>query len=126
MDAFVRAVEDARHRLIQKEGQNVSVREIVRRAGYSEGERAGVTYHLNPNRHRGDKPHRVPADLVKRLAAVLPISDDELAHAAQLAAGFTVAADEGRPDVPVVLQRFYGDESVSADERREVTARLLQ
>lgn len=125
MDAFIRVVENARHRLSQSEGRTVSTREVVRRAGYPESERAGVTYHLNPNRHDGSKPHRVPPDLVKRLAEVLPVSEDELSHAAQVAAGFNVA-DSSREDVAVVVQRFYGDGEVTEDEKREVTARLLQ
>lgn len=125
MDAFIRAVEDARHRLSQQEGHTVSVRELVRRAGYRETERAGVTYHLNPHRHSGAKSHRVPPDLVKRLAQVLPVSEDELAHAAQVATGYNVV-DSSREDVAVVVQRFYGDAEVTEDERREVTARLLQ
>ena len=125
MDAFIRAVEDARHQLIRQEGQNVSVRELVRRAGFDESQRAGVTYHLNPKRHDGSKAHRVPADVVKKLAAVLPVSEDELSHAAQVAAGFTVA-DTNHPDVAVVLQRFYGDTEVTEEEKRQVTSRVLQ
>lgn len=125
MDAFIRAVEDARHRLSQQEGRTVSVREVVRRAGYVENERAGVTYHLNPHRHDGARSHRVPPDLVKRLSQVLPISEDELSHAAQVAAGFNVV-DTSREDVAVVIQRYYGDANVTEDEKREVTARLLQ
>lgn len=125
MDAFIQAVEDARHRLSRQEGSTVSVRELLRRAGFDESQRAGVAYHLNPNRHDGSKPHRVPAETVRRLAEVLrpAISHDELQRAAQTAAGFNVA-DQGDP--AVVVQRYLGDENVSEEEKQAVTARLLE
>lgn len=126
MDAFIRAVEDARHRLIRQEGSNVSMRELIRRAGYSEAQRPSIAYHLTPSRHDGKKPHRVPPELVRRLAAVLPVSEDELSRAAQVAAGFTVVDPEGGPDLAYVASRFYGDEDVTDQEKAAVTARLLQ
>jgi hypothetical protein len=124
MDAFIQAVDDARRRLIREEGRNVSLREIIRRAGYSEKERPSVFYHLNQNRHTGEGSHRVPDELVTRLAQVLPITEGELRKAARVSAGFNVA-DEG-PDVAYVVARFFSDENVSAEEKRAVTARLLQ
>jgi hypothetical protein len=42
-----------------------------------------------------------------------------------VAAGFNVV-DDARPDVGVVLQRFFGDARVGEAAKREVTARLLQ
>lgn len=123
MDAFIAAVEDARHRLIRQEGVNVSMREVIRRAGYSDGERAGVAYHLNRNKH-WPSGHKVPPELVARLARVLPISHEELARAAQVAAGFTV--DISGADLPTAYARFLGDRKVTKEEKREVTARLLQ
>lgn len=126
VDAFIRTVEDARHRLSKKEGRNVSVRELVRRAGFDESQRAGVTYHLNPNRHDGTKPHNVPPDLVKRLAAVLPtVTEEELTKSAQVAAGFT-EVDTSSEEVAYVVQRFYGDDSISAEEKAGITARILR
>src|ERR687883_493716 len=91
MDAFVRAFEDARQRLIREEGRNVSVREEV----------------------------------VRRLAAVLPVSEEELTQAAQVAAGYNVV-ERPRADLPLVVARFFGDKDVSDEEKQEVSARLLQ
>lgn len=103
----------------------MSVRELVRRAGFQEKKRAAVAYHLNPNKHDGTRSHQVPPEIVRGLASVLPVSEDELADAARVAAGFTVV-DERGPDVTAVLQRFYGDDDVSDEEKRAVTARVLQ
>lgn len=124
VDAFIQAVEEARRALIRQEGRDVSVRELIRRAGFSESRRAGVSYHLNPriNRERG---HKVPADIVTKLAAVLPISEEELARAAQVAAGFNVI-DTSSSDPAFVVARYFGDEEVSEEEKRATTARLLQ
>jgi len=124
MDAFVRAFEDARQRLIRDEGRNVSVREVIRRAGFDDSQRAGVAYHLNP-RKEWPRGHNVPAEVVRRLAAVLPVSEEELMRAAQVAAGYNVVE---RPwaDVSVVVARFFGDKDVSDQEKQEVSARLLQ
>lgn len=125
VDAFIEAAEDARRQLIRSEGRDVSWREVIRRAGFPDDKRAGVSYHLNPNvdRMRG---HHVPAEIVSKLAAVLPISEQELARAARVAAGFNVTLDEGQGDVTGAVARFYGDENVSEEEKAEVTARLLE
>lgn len=126
VDAFISAVEDARRELIRQEGRAVSVRELIRRAGFPDSRRASVAAHLNP---RIDRPqgHRVPPDIVKGLAEALSsvISEDELARAAQAAAGYTVT-DTSSPDVAFVVSRFYGDEGVTDEEKAAVTARLLQ
>src|SRR4051812_41446456 len=123
MDAFIAAVEDARHRLIRAEGQNVSMREVIRRAGYDDSQRAGVAYHLNRNK-KWDGGHKVPPDLVARLAKVLPISHEELAQAAQVAAGYNLQVPGS--DLPTAYARFLGDHLVADNEKHEVTARLLQ
>jgi hypothetical protein len=123
MDAFIAAVEDARHRLIRKEGQNVSMREVIRRAGYDDSQRAGVSYHLNRNK-KWPGGHRVPPELVARLAAVLPVSHEELSQAAQVAAGYNLRVPGS--DLPTAYARFLGDHDVDEGEKREVTARLLQ
>lgn len=123
MDAFIQAVEDARHRLIRAEGQNVSMREIIRRAGYSDAERGGISYHFN-KKTKWPKGHKVPPDLVERLSKVLPISHDELARAAQVAAGYNVKVSGA--DLPVAFARFLGDIEVDANEKAVVIARLLQ
>lgn len=127
VDAFITAVEEARRELIRSEGRDVSIRELIRRAGFPESQRAGVAYHLNPriDRTRG---HKVPPEIVRRLAAALSphITEDELTRAAQVAAGFNVTDHPASPDVTQVVSRFYGDEAVTEEERRAVTARLMQ
>ena len=132
MDAFIERVEAARRELIKQTGQSVSVRELLRRAGYTDNQRASIAYHLNPNRHTGDKPHRVPPELVRRLAAVFremsnppPVDEDGLAQAAHVAAGFDVV-DTSAPDVSHVVQRFYGDENVTEEQKRAVTQQLMK
>lgn len=133
MDAFQRAVEDARHQLGLAEGRQVSLSELLRRAGFPErAEGGGLTmkgarYHLEPGNNAARKGgHRVPAELVDRLADVLPISRDELQRAAQVAAGFTVEITTGNPDIPTMLARYLGDEEVTEQEKQETEARLLQ
>jgi hypothetical protein len=123
MDVFVQAVEDARRRLIREEGQNVSVREVIRRAGYSDSERAGVMYHLN-TRANWPRGHKVPPDLVERLSKVLPISHEELARAAQVAAGYNI--DVSSTDLPAAAARFFGDDEVTEEQRAAVVGRLLE
>jgi hypothetical protein len=46
---FPAGVDEARRRLIRDEGQNVSVRELIRRAGFDDSRRTSVARHLNPN-----------------------------------------------------------------------------
>jgi hypothetical protein len=135
MDAFIAAVEDARHRLIRKEGQNVSMREVIRRAGYDDSQRAGVSYHLTTTK-KWPNGHRVPPELVARLTGprrdgkgkpgetVLPISHEELSSAAQVAAGYNLRVPGA--DLPTAYARFLGDHDVADGEKTEVTARLLQ
>lgn len=124
MDAFIQAVEEARRALIRLEGQDVSEAELLRRAGYSKNQMPGAYYHLNPRVTRKGG-HKVPAELVQRLASVLPISEEDLSRAAQVAAGFNVV-DTSSSDVAFVVARYFGDEEVSDEEKRATTARLLQ
>jgi hypothetical protein len=49
MEAFQQAVDEARRQLIRDQGQNVSVRELIRRASFDDSRRASVARHLNPN-----------------------------------------------------------------------------
>lgn len=133
MDAFQRAVDDARHQLGLIEGQQVSLSELLRRAGFPERatDDGGITmkgarYHLEPANNVSRKGgHRIPAELVERLAKVLPISEDELQRAAQVAAGFTVQVDSGSPDLPTMLVRYLGDDAVTEEEKQEVADRML-
>jgi hypothetical protein len=134
MDAFIAAVEEARHRLIRKEGQNVSMREVIRRAGL-DGKRGGVSYHFNKVKKWPDG-HHVPPWLVAALTGprqdgkgkpgetVLPISYEELAQAAQVAAGFNVPVPGG--DLATAYARFLGDHDVDESEKNQTTARILQ
>jgi hypothetical protein len=124
VDAFIQAVEEARRALIRLEGQDVSEAELLRRAGYSKNQMPGAYYHLNPRVTRKGG-HKVPAELVQRLASVLPISEEDLSRAAQVAAGFNVV-DTSSSDVAFVVARYFGDEEVSDEEKRATTARLLQ
>lgn len=127
VDAFIQAVEDARRELIRREGRNISIRSLIRRAGFDEAKRSGVAYHLNPNRHRGERPHRVPVEVIERLAEVLPISEEELSRAAAIASGLNVVdLDVTASDVRYVVSRFYGSDEVTPEERAAATAHILQ
>lgn len=135
MDAFQRAVEDARRQLSLIEGQTIGVSELLRRAGFPDQAQGdgltmkGARYHLEPGNNRVRKGgHRVPAELVTRLAEVLRpvISEDELLRAAQVAAGFTVQVDTGDPDIPGMLVRYLGDQEVTEEEKQATASRLLQ
>lgn len=128
MDAFQRAVDDARRRT------GLSVSEMLRRAGFPERapngsglSMKGARYHLEPGNNPDRKGgHRIPPELVTKLAAVLPISEGELRRAAEVAAGFTVQIDTGKPDLPTALVRYLGDEEVTEEEKAETAAALLR
>lgn len=122
MDAFIQAAEDARARLIRQRGRAVSWRELIAQAGYTEGQRASVAYHLNRKR-RWPKGHNVPPEMVERLSKVLPISHEELARAAQVAAGFNLAAT--RPDLTVIA-RFLEADHVPDNEKAEIVAQMAR
>jgi hypothetical protein len=124
MDAFQQAVDEARRQLIRDERQNVSVRELIRRAGFDDSRRASVARHLNPNQP-WPRGHQVPPEIVRALAAVLPISESNLMKAAQLAAGYRVRGGE-QPDLGFEVARFLGDEEVPEEEKVRLRARLLQ
>ena len=124
MDAFQQAVDQARRQLIRQEGQNVSVRELIRRAGFHDSRRASVARHLNPNQP-WPKGHRVPPEIVRALAAVLPISESDLMQAAQVAAGYRVHDGEPR-DLGFEVAQFLSDEEVSEEEKARLRAQLLQ
>src|SRR3954451_231583 len=124
MDAFQQAVDEARRQLIRDERQNVSVRELIRRAGFDDSRRASVARHLNPNQP-WPRGHQVPPEIVRALAAVLPISESNLMKAAQLAAGYRVRGDEER-DLGFEVARFLGDEEVAEEEKARLRTRLPQ
>lgn len=114
MDAFAQAVEDARQALSREEGRNVSIREVARRAGISS---STLSYNL-----KGEKRPR--PDLIRSLAKVLPVSEDELMRAAQANTGYTVRGDE--PDLGFEVARFLDRDDVDDDAKRELTARLME
>jgi hypothetical protein len=126
VDAFIEAVEHARSELIRREGRNVSVRELIRRAGFADSQRPGVAYHLNPNRHTGRRPHRVPAEVIEKLSSVLPITEEELSRAAAIASGLNVVEqDITASDVRYIVSRFYGSDDITPEERARATAHIL-
>src|SRR3954469_3628717 len=124
MDAFQQAVDEARRQLIRDERQNVSVRELIRRAGFAAARRASVARHLNPNQP-WPRGHQVPPEIVRALAAVLPISESNLMKAPQHAAGYRVRGEEER-DLGFEVARFLGDEEVPEEEKARLRARRLQ
>lgn len=124
MDTFQQAVEDARRQLIREKGRNVSVRELIRMAGFEESRRSTVAKHLNPNL-TWPKGHRVPPEIVSALAAVLPISEADLMKAAQQAAGYVVPTTTER-NLGYDVARFLGDTEVAPDEKAQLRAELLR
>lgn len=128
VDAFERLVSDARDQLSATEGQVVSWREIVRRAGFDDVDFGRVSYHLLPRtRTRG---HHVPAWLIDRLVGVLPVSRLELNRAAAEAAGYEVtdgqgaAGTEAEQLVPMVT-RVLGDKELTPEQRRRLRDEVL-
>lgn len=119
-DAFAQAVEDARQRLSQQEGRNISDRELARRAGVNH---RTLSYNLSPD--RASSGRKINPDLVRALAKVLPISEADLSRAAHVAAGYQVRGDE-QPDLGYEVARFLDRDDVDEDAKRELTARLAE
>ncbi len=72
---------------------------------------------------------RVDADIVRKLAAVLPVDEADLIRAAQEAAGYRVREDAVVDPVAYVLdavQAFYGNASIDQGQRDKVTAEILR
>ena len=119
MDAFAQAVEDARQRLIRAEGgRNISHRELARRAGVNH---RTLSYNLNPDRPTAGR--RIDPALITALARVLPISEEDLVRAAQVAAGYQVREPDF-PDLGSAVTRFLDDSDVPESEKRRLRARL--
>ena len=69
------------------------------------------------------------ADIVRKLAAVLPVDESDLMRAAQEAAGYRVREDAVVDPVGYVLdavQAFYGNASIDQGQRDKVTASILR
>lgn len=120
MDTFAQAVEDARLRLGVIEGKSVSGRELARRMGVAY---STLAYNLSPKRQAEGR--RVSPMLIAALASVLPISEDELTRAAQIAAGYQTQSDE-LPDLGRAVTRYLSREDVTPEEKRRLTARLAE
>jgi transcriptional regulator with XRE-family HTH domain len=119
MDAFAEAVEAARQRLARDENRTISNRELARRAGIAE---STLAYNLSDKRHAEGR--RISADIVRKLAAVLPISEGDLMRAAQVAAGYQVV-EEGLPDFDQTVVRYLS-QPLSRAERMRALARLQE
>lgn len=117
-DAFAQVVEDARQRLSRAEGRNVSIRELARRAGVNH---RTLSYHLSPE--RAETGRRIAPEMVMALGRVLPIDEDDLMRAAQVAAGYQVREPEF-PDLGAAVTRFLDRGDVPESEKRRLRARL--
>jgi transcriptional regulator with XRE-family HTH domain len=123
-DPFSTAVDKARQRLSYTRGRNISVRALARAAGIPE---ATLAYSLSAKRAASGR--RVDADIVRKLAAVLPVDEADLMRAAQEAAGYRVREDAVVDPVAYVLDAvhaFYGNASIDQGQRDKVTAEILR
>lgn len=118
MDAFAEAVETARQQLSEAEGRNISGRELARRAGVKE---STLAYHLSEK--RAAQGRRIPGEIVRKLAAVLPISESDLMRAAQVAAGYQVT-EVSQDDLSQTVVRYL-DQPLTPEERQRTVARLM-
>jgi transcriptional regulator with XRE-family HTH domain len=123
-DPFSAAVDKARQRLSYTRGRNISVRTLARQAGIPE---STLAYNLSAK--RAAEGRRVDADIVRKLAAVLPIPEADLMRAAQAAAGY--ASDDGdvvdpAEDLLANARAFYRDADIDRGQRDKVTASILR
>jgi hypothetical protein len=123
-DPFIQAVDEARRELSRRENREISNAELARRV--TNVKRSTLYYHLNAEVERPGG-HRVPREIVHALAAVLPISEDELMKAAQIAAGYQVRGSEpGQPDYGFEVARFLDSDDVSEADKAELALRLSE
>ena len=119
-DPFSAAVDKARQRLSYTRGRNISVRTLARQAGIPE---STLAYTLSAK--RAAEGRRVDADIVRKLAAVLPIPEADLMRAA----GY-VSDDGDVVDSAEVLlanvRAFYRDADIDRGQRDKVTASILR
>lgn len=120
MDAFAQAVEEARERLQRTEGRTITNAELARRAGVA---KSTLSYNLSPSRSADGR--RVSPDLIRALAQVLPISEEDLTRAAQVAGGYQTQSEE-LPDLGYAVVRYLGREDVTEEDKRRLTARLAE
>lgn len=119
-DPFAQAVESALQRLIRAEGHNISQRELARRAGVNY---RTLHYNLSPQRQATGR--RIDPKLAQKLAAVLPVSEDELMRAAQAAAGYKLPEPELPPDPGDFVVRFLDNGAVPEADKAALRARLM-
>jgi hypothetical protein len=119
VDAFAEAVEAGRQRLGETMGRTISKRELARLADIPE---STLHYHLSGK--RAAEGRRIPAEIVRKLAAVLPISESDLMRTAQVAAGYQVN-EESLPDLGQTVVRYLS-QNLTPAERLETLARLQE
>lgn len=120
VDEFAHAVDEARLRLSVQVGRTISIRELARMAGVAH---STLAYNLSDKRREHGR--RVSKDLVRKLAAVLPISETDLMRAAQVAAGYQTRGDE-LPDLSYEVARFLDSDEVDDQAKRALTDRLAE
>lgn len=122
-DPFVQAVDDARRELSRQQGRDIRIPELAQLSGIS---RSTLYYHLRRDADR-QGGHRVPREIVRALAAVLPISEDELMKAAQVAAGYQTEGGGGDlPDYGFEVARFLDSDDVSEEDKATLALRLSE
>jgi len=115
-DAFADAVNDAKRRLEDSEGRSISLNELARMADIVP---QTLHHHLSPKRTA--KTRRPSAAMIRKLAAVLPISEAELSRAAGISAGYTVREDgEDLPDLRGTLVRYLEGAPDKATQMRTI------
>ena len=131
MDPFEQLVTEAKDRLSQREGREVSWREIARRAGYDDSREWGVFRNaIRPQRDRRADGQRAEGrrpnpEVVRRLAKVLPVTELELNRAAAATAGYTVVSTNYDALLGQVLD-YVDDEALSEEEREERAGEILR
>jgi AcrR family transcriptional regulator len=123
-DPFIQAVDEARRELSRQQGRDITNAELARMAGVK---RSTLYYHLNNEVDRASG-HRVPQDIVRALAAVLPIGQDELMKAAQVAAGYQVRGESSgdQTDYGFEVARFLDSDNVSEEDKAALALRLSE
>jgi len=131
-DAFTDAVNDARRRLEEREGRKISTNQLAELAGIP---KATLHHHISPSRKAESR--RIPSELVRALAAVLPVSEADLSRAAQIANGYTVRDNgedlpdlrgtlvrylEGAPDKTTQMRTIAEVQRIMAEEMRRILA----
>lgn len=134
VDPFEQLVTEAKDRLSEREGQDISWRELARRCGYDDAKEWGVFRNaIRPQRARRSdgqrgEGRRPNPEVVRRLARVLPVSELELNQAAAETAGYTVtmAAGSGKSfNYAAIIATYLDDPAVSEEEREERAQEVL-